>query len=236
MQPNAHGEHADADPRLISEAQRKGRGSISSRTNKPVDQSAESFELTGTFGPNATFKFGFTGPPQLDERHACYLALFQMRAFFYWISYNKDTCRGHFWVGAFNVISAVPRTDWGNVTLTAFASEVSNWDFRIHGATADGFFKIMLRKSAEQSDIWGWAIEWNKQYRIYGFFGDDSAIKVHLEKLPKTPRRIFKQSANEPYWMREDIAIDPENDLLFGDNCKGWTEVDEAYENQDPPL
>lgn len=74
MQPDVAGRFAADDERLLDEARRKGAGSFSRRTRKPVAQSQERLSITGSVMPGVTVRFGFVGPPQLDEARAYKLA------------------------------------------------------------------------------------------------------------------------------------------------------------------
>lgn len=38
------------------------------------------------------------------------------------------------------------RADWGNDQLKSFTAETAAWEHRVHAITADGYFKIAIRK------------------------------------------------------------------------------------------
>ena len=171
MQPDATGAHAVADIVLQQEAERKARNSTSRRTGRRVAESQEQFTVKFPFGPGVEFTFTGHTPPQVDHGRAYRLALFQLRAFFYFVTYNQDTRKGGFWPGSFSPFALAQKADWGNAHFSAFTRAVKDWEPRFIGTGARGFFVVAIRRHPDAA-TWSWALEWNQNYRLIGFFGE----------------------------------------------------------------
>jgi hypothetical protein len=213
MQPNAFGIHADDDPVLASEAARKRAKSISRRTGKPVAMSREEFKCEVPFG-SATFTFGFTSPPQVACERIYTLARLQLMAFFYFITYNQETRRGGFWQGGFHPLLAVPKSDWGNPILRAFMDTVLRWEPRFIGIGAEGFFKAVIRHHPEAA-CWSWGLEWNKNYRIVGFFGERGPAQAVVDTFPAITRQSIPQGTHQHIRYRMESELNADKDTLF---------------------
>ncbi len=213
MQPNAFGIHTDDDPVLASEAARKGAKSISRRTGKPVAMSREEFKCEVPFA-GATFTFTFTSPPQVTCERIYALARLQLMAFFYFITYNPETRRGGFWQGGFHPLLAVPKSDWGNPVLQAFMDAVVQWEPRFIGIGAGEFFKIIIRRHPEAA-CWSWGLEWNKNYRVVGFFGEREPAQVVVDTFPAMTRQVVPQGPHQCIRYRTESELDADRDTLF---------------------
>lgn len=88
----------------------------------------------------------------------------------------------------------------------------SDWPFRFHGATADGFFKIVIRRAPTDKDVWGWALEWNHSHRVVGFLGDEDATREYLADIPTCPRR---ELFGGTWRYRKHQSLPDEEDRLF---------------------
>ena len=215
MQPDALGNFAHGDATGISEAARKAENSYSRRTQKPVKVSYEKMKIDMPFGQGGNMAFGFTAPPQADRKRIFRLAQMQLMGFFYWITFNKDKMRGHFWPDVFAPVMTSNRADWGNPILLAFADAVVDWEPRIIASTIDGFFKIGMRKHL-QTLCWSWALEWNHALRIIGFFGDLQTIQNVSSSLPNLKWHVIPQGSDATLRYREEIPFpENENDNLF---------------------
>lgn len=182
MQPNSYGEFANQDEKLISEAVRKGKGSFSSRTGRAIINSQEKFKIETTHPSGVKFKFDLISPPQVEENRIYELARLQIMAFFYYLTYQENTNKGYFWKGGFYPINYCHKNNWDNNFQVSFADKIKSWDFRWHGVTADGYFKSSIRKHPSQK-CWAWALEWNMNYRIIGFFGDKNVAEKNIFSL-----------------------------------------------------
>jgi len=213
MQPNVFGVHADDHELLAAEAIRKGK-SVSRKTRRPVKDSSETISFSAIMGPAATLKGNFACAPQVDERRAAELARMQAQAFFYFLTYKPDLRVGHFWRGQFIVVNMAPRLDWGNELQRGFMDVVVGWEPRFIGIGARDFFKVAIRKHP-QADSWSWALEWNKNLRLVGFFGDEAAACAMIEQLPKLPLLPVAIGPNGSICMRSDMRLADSDDKLF---------------------
>lgn len=143
MQPDVAGRYARADEVLVSEAMRKARSS-SRRTGKPVKESSEELVISGSLRPGLEMTVKLTGPPQIDSDRILELSRLHIMAFFYWVTYNPDSKTGTF-LPVFYILGA-PRSDWGNLVHRAFMDAVVDWEPRVLGIGASGFFKIAIRR------------------------------------------------------------------------------------------
>lgn len=214
MQPDAFGEYAVDDPVLHAEATRKGAGSISRWTNKRVGESSETKELEGSFGPGVQYAVNFVMPPQVDPERAMELAKMQLSAFFYWITYDSETARGSFWPGEGVAFDLARRADWGNTLQRSFMKAVRDWEHRVHAVTADGYFKVEMRRHPS-AVCWSWALEWNRNLRLIGAFGDSAAIEEFSAQLEAPTSHVVKRAKKSVTRIRSDVALLEEDDLLF---------------------
>ena len=86
---------------------------------------------------------------------------------------------------------------------------VLDWELALYGETADGFFKVIIKKEP-QSTCWPWALEWNKNYRIIGLFGNKECIES-FDSLLCEPN--VKRVGNFTY--RRQIPLSENEDILF---------------------
>src|SRR6185503_3739763 len=143
-------------------------------------------------------------------------------AFFYWITYDPNTRTGRFWRGrAYPVIHA-PRSDWGNVAHRAFMRAVQGWDLKVRAVGAGEFFKVMIRRHPTTA-CWAWAVEWNQNYRVVGFVGEEQTARdvvakfppLNWDEVPVEKGRIF---------VRSEVRLAEDEDFLFaaeGDTGSG---------------
>lgn len=158
MQPDLNGSHIIDDETLTSDSFRKSK-SISRRTNKTVLDSKEKLTLKAPFfGGKITFNL--ISPPQIDQDRAFELARYHVTAFFYWLTYDEIKKIGRFWEGFYFPIQGTSYKDWGSNINKEFMRLVLDWELALYGETANGFFKVVIRKKPE-SICWSWALEWN---------------------------------------------------------------------------
>ena len=176
LQSDAWGRFGHGDEEAILEATRKGARSKSRRTDRPVKDSHEERTVKIPFGRSVNITIGFTSPPQVDDCRLFELAHFHLVGFFYLITFDEIHQRGGYWPGGFYPLLASPRSDWGNPLNLAFMKTVIQWEPRLFGCTAGGFHKIAIRRHPDE-DCWSWALEWNRNYRLVGLFGDERAAR-----------------------------------------------------------
>lgn len=222
MQPDIFDQSPTDDSAYLDKAKSKGEGAISRRTHKPVIDSQEMIEVHGELMPGLSISFKCTGSPQIPQDRAFLLAHFQMTAFFYWITYQAEPKRGHFWPGGFAPIALVRRRDWGNDQIVGFQELISKWPYRRHMICADAYFKAIIRRSPrEDPPLWAWALEWNRSHRVIGFFGDMTAAQAAFDKLPALKKKIIERGVHpkkRPFVTRciEGVPLVEDRDYLFG--------------------
>ena len=211
---HAYGLRGMDDDRLRREAQRKASGSISRKTGKLVGQSAETvaFNFKGPLGMEVSGNFA--GPPQMDERRACALARFQMVGFFYMLTYDTVTNRGHWWTGGFFPLHGAIKSDWGNPIHRHFMQQVEKWDYRLIVSTADGYFRVAIRKHPTEK-CWSWAVEWNNSYRLVGFFGDEKVALALIDQMPRLQLHSLMENGRDWIRVHAETPISEKEDLLF---------------------
>lgn len=209
------------DPVAASEAIRKAKKSISRRTSRPVVESHHEFNIKMPFMSGAgTATFELIAPPQFDEDRAYELAYYQVAGFFFWITYNEERKRGYNWPGDFMPISRSPKSDWGNPLFLRFAESVCEWSPRVLGNTADGYFKVALRKHYEK-ELWSWALEWNRSFRLIGFVGDFEAASTICETFPNVQSELVFDDGKTRIRSRQETSINEGDDDLLFDGCFG---------------
>ena len=144
------------DETLAIEANRKS-STTSRRTGRPVAQSFETFQVGGRLGP-AEITFSLVGPPQVDEDRAFSLALYQIQAFHFFLTYDDEARSGYGWPGIFAPLGVDRRSDWGNIAMVAFSDLVSEWSLRLNAPTAKGYYRVLIKKHPVVA-LWSWALE-----------------------------------------------------------------------------
>lgn len=204
------------DPDLRVEVERKARRSISRRTGRPVGKSNESVEATlkvPVFSLSATFH----APPQLDEDRANELALFQLRALFFFLTFDPDLRRGVWWAGKLALANGAFKRDFGNVVQIAFAQRTASWDYRLMLTTAGGYFRVAIRRHPE-GEAWSFALEWNDQYRLIGFFGDEGICFSEADRLPRFQALVSSDANGNRFAIRVETQLTEDNDILFAND------------------
>lgn len=206
---------SDSDDSTLSEAKRKAAASISRKTRKPVMHSQENIDFKVPFGSAATFTFNLVSPPQVESERLHELARMQMMAFFYFITFDKATKRGGFWRDGFYPLTEAHHADWGNVIHKSFIKAVETWEPRWLGNTADGFFKSIIRRHPSE-ECWSWALEWNKNYRLIGFFGAYAPVEEIISAFDRPKMTHYDTGDNSWVRLREEIKLsEEEEDCLF---------------------
>ncbi len=214
MQPDAWDRHVSEDKILTDEAIRKAQNSISRRTRKPIKDSLETLKIKAPFAPGVDFSFEFTSPPQLATDRIYELARLQLMAFFYFVTYNKKTQKGGFWLGDYFPILETIHSDWGNPIHKSFMEAVVGWEPRFLGIGADGFFKVILRRHPSEV-CWSWGLEWNQKYRIVGFLGEQEPAQEIVNTFPPLGVKTLAQDSNSYIKIKEERPLEEENDTLF---------------------
>ncbi len=202
------------NPDIQDEARRKAHRSKSRKTNKKVKNSSESLTFKYQASPSFSLSGSFSAPPQLTEERAGKLAMMQINAFFYLLTYQVEASAGHYWPGEFYIIQGGIKTDWGNERYLHFMRKTSGWDHRLIAVAASGFYKVEIRKH-ETLPCWSWAVEWNDCYRMVGFFGTVEHIESFIAEFPMLETLVIQQSASSGILFRQDQEITAGDDTLF---------------------
>lgn len=212
--PDASGRLATDDPLHRAEALRKGRHSFSRRTKKLVAESVEKLNITASFF-GGVLTTEFVSPPQIELDRIFHLARLQVRAFFYFLTYDEPKKVGKFWQEGCYYVEHVNRADWGNPLLRGFADAVKDWEPRLIAVGADGFFKVAIRRHPTEG-CFSWALEWNQNYRIIGFFGDKRLAQQIVNSLPPLEMVSIGEKENGDYVRyRAEVPLRDEDDTLF---------------------
>ena len=202
-----------SEEKVRAEAQRKSK-SVSKKTGKSVLHSQEELNFEGPFPSGVTIKCSMVGPPQIEGDRLYELARLQMMAFFYFITFNCETNKGGFWPVGFHPLSVVHYEDWGNSLQKAFMSAVANWEPRLIGNTADGYFRSIIRRHPS-AECWSWAVEWNKNYRVVGFFGSRRSAEEIVKSFQPPEMTNLVNVDNLHLRYRSEVKLAEEDDLLF---------------------
>ncbi len=202
------------DDSNFTEARRKASTSISRKTRKPVIHSQENIDFKVSFGSTAKFTFNLVSPPQIESERIHDLARMQLMAFFYFITYNKTTKRGGFWRDGFYPLPEANHADWGNIVHKSFMKAVESLEPRWLGNTADGFFKSIIRRHPSE-ECWSWALEWNKNYRLIGFFGAHDPVQELVSTFEQPKMTHYDTGNNTGVRFREEIKLSEGEDCLF---------------------
>lgn len=213
--PDQWGKHADPeDVDALESSRRKATNCISAITGLPIKDSIPRFTIKVPLAPGATLTFNMTANPELSEDRVYELARLHCMAFFFFVTYDAGKKVGGYWLGEFLPLMETVRADWGNPVMRTFAEAVVNWEPRVYAVTADGFFKIVIRRHPE-AVCWSWALEWNKTRRVIGFFGDVETAQVIASSFPKIEMNALKEHPNKYMRFRLDVPITEEEDVLF---------------------
>ena len=92
--------------------------------------------------------------------------------------------------------------------------KVESWCVRFYGTAAKGFFRVIIRKHPVD-EIWSWAVEWNKSYRVIGFFGSEAKARLVISSFNHYNMKFYESSDGEIWGLREDVPLKDEDDILF---------------------
>jgi len=102
----------------------------------------------------------------------------------------------------------------GNALFQGFAEHVLPWEPRIIGAGARDYFRIAVRRHPD-ADLWSWALEWNANLRLVGFFGDRAAAQQSADEIPVLDVKTVRSSPDGGFAFRADVPLADEEDCLF---------------------
>jgi hypothetical protein len=173
-------------------------------------------QLNGSLSPGLNLGISFVAPPQFERERVFALAEMQVSAFFYWITFNPETNRGASLPGGFVGVTFSPRTDWGSAIPRAFMSAIREWDANLIASTAEGYFKVEIRRNPTAAPCWSWALEWNENLRIIGFFGAEQPANALIRNFPKP--QVSRIDLEEGFLqLRKEVPLTPAEDTLFAE-------------------
>jgi hypothetical protein len=213
MQPDGLGRFAADDDRLRAEAVRKAR-TRNRRTQQRVSEPTPPLVVESNFG-QAKITFSYTAPAQADDHRMFELARLQLVGFFSILTYDETARRGYFWTGQYAPVVVARQEDWGNARLLWIDSVSKDWEYRLHAIAAEGFYKVWIRRRLSEPAVWAWAIEWNRNFRLAGFFGDTESIAALLEDLPNLGIHTVHEGPDRWLRMRTEQPLADDDDVLF---------------------
>ena len=217
MQPNLDGAFVDVE--VETDAIRKRKNSISRLTGKKIINSYMKFNGNFEYTPGVNFKFHFNAPPQIASSRVFQLARMHVMAFFYLTSYSEETGKGGFWRGKFAPVLYSSKNDWGSYLFEDFMNKVESWEPILLLRGDYLFFQVAIRKNPIM-DCWSWALEWNRNYRVIGFFGIESKIKDTWKNFRKLPITHIGRNEHGPVSMHIEKPLDSSKDKMFQWNAE----------------
>lgn len=218
----------ELDEVAASDARRKAAGSISRRTGKPVADSDEVLTIAGSLGPSGRWTATFNSPPQADNSRIYSLARLHFLAFFYRLTFDDVKKRGYPPppTSVFLPINVAVRSDWGNSLQIGFMVLTRSWWTRLVAVTADGYFRVAIRKCPDRS-VWSCALEWNENMRVIALVGEDTVLREIAASLPPLKLEVIGQHDRGVWRARPEVALADDSDTMFdeGDAEPGAREV-----------
>lgn len=126
-----------------------------------------------------------TSPPKVKRPYAELLASYHIQALFSLVTtedYRVPEKMRLLPISQFQYFGDFTCHDWGNPHLLEIAKRVDVWPCHVNVATADGYFKAILRKHGDTA--WFWALEWNHYLRVVGAIVRESESPEIFEGLP----------------------------------------------------
>lgn len=194
---------------------RKINNSLSRRTGKKISESKE--EINANFlGLNFKMSVGMICNPQIDFDRASLLAQLQLMAFVYNINYDNILKFGHHWTGEYKALFSSFESDWGNNIFLEFLTQTKDWNDYFFKLTAHDYYKCRI-KQFYNKNCFSWIIEWNKSYRIIGFFGDKELYEpiINTIILKEDKGKCIKNTEEEKIYLRKEKRISNNQDLFF---------------------
>ncbi|MBX3388619.1 MAG: hypothetical protein KF691_04105 [Phycisphaeraceae bacterium] len=155
---------ARSDAAVDASARRKGAKDTHPVEKKLVQDSHSSLSIAAK-GSGMSMKFGLVAPPQPAANYVKNLAFCQIQALFSLTTTADPTIRGttrilpehHFQFFGYTHIN-----DWGNPQLMEIQKRALDVPVRAIVVSANGFFKVIMRRDQAEKGEWFWALEWNK--------------------------------------------------------------------------
>lgn len=110
-----------------------------------------------------TMKLSLIGPPQLDWRSACFLAVRQIQALFALVTtVDPRVAELSRILPPENVIvfGYYHAANWGDPQVLELIRRTAEWDCPLRMVTAEGYFRAVLKRAEPPEDGWFWGLEW----------------------------------------------------------------------------
>jgi hypothetical protein len=91
---------------------------------------------------------------------------------------------------------------------------VVTWEPSVRGDTADGFFKVIIRRHPD-AVCWSWAVEWNQSYRVVGFFGEQEPTEAIVSTFPPLDFVTVAKGPKQRLSYCKETGLEEEHDDLF---------------------
>lgn len=212
MLPKLGSSHVE-EGALKESSQRKLK-SKSRKTGKPVGLSHETIEVRCEPMPGLAVNYSLISPPQAEPSRIYELCRLQLAGFFFFQTYNENTFRGGFWLEGFYPVSSVTNTDWGNDTQVSFSNIVQDWETRFYLSTANNFYRVIIRRDPSGT-CWAWAVEWNRNYRTVGFFGNHEIAQATFDEVVFPIGTTVSKNQGGIVTIRKEVRIEEDEDMLF---------------------
>lgn len=76
------------------------------------------------------------------------------------LTWNEEQARGFYWPGVYMPVVTVRKEDWGNPLMRWVEETARDWEYRLFAVTADGFYKVWIKRRLNDPAVWAWALEW----------------------------------------------------------------------------
>ncbi|WP_162811336.1 hypothetical protein [Vibrio cholerae] len=180
-----------------------------------VKDSSSSFDLA----VQSNMSVGLIAPPQMNRDYVKSLALMHIQGFFSLITTVNPLCEnaistlepGRFWL-----LGHYPEQDWGNPQIIEIIKRTKNWDCFCNVVTADGYFKVIIKKSSVKNDFF-WALEWNKHTRVVGAISNIESPPEEFLNLPKIVGFSWRDNAGNMYKVAKQTKLECEDELFIGE-------------------
>lgn len=182
-----------------------------------IKDSGKNFKFTTKFGPSSA-SFGLSGPPQADEQCIEFLAYRHVQGIFSLItSHNPLAAEGTCLLSHkyFHLYGSYGYLDWGNPQLVKIMDRASEIPCYANIETANGFFKVIMRRKKGDTGQWFWALEWNKSLRVVGAITEPDGFPVIFEGLPSLDWEDVGVHDGERIRIRQEVPLNSEEDILF---------------------
>lgn len=162
-------------------------------------------------------KFKFTSPPQLNREYVKLLSCYHVQGIFSLLTTMDPKVQKKsgllppnqiFYFNAYNV------QDWGNPQLLEIAERTKDWPCYCNINTANGFWKIVFKRSSE-NEGWFWALEWNQYLRAIGGIALPDYNQKIFQKLPELNWKHIQNQDGTSSRTRKEIPLEDEKDELF---------------------